>query len=223
MAAMERLIILGSGGTSVDIADLAIQTGKFTPIGYLDDSRTVGEDVNGLPVLGGLADAVNVARDMQGPTPLFINGIGSSGSYRAKPRMVESTSLPPEAFATVIHPTSEDVMSPSAWVSEGVAIFPYTTLRNNTFVGAHSLILSHGSWGHGAFIGRYGTVATGVRAAGGVRAGECVYLGTNSVIIEDRRIGDGALVGAGAVVIRDVEPNTRVVGNPARVLPERQP
>ena len=34
-------------------------------------------------------------------------------------------------------------------------------------------------------------------------------------------IGDGALVGIGAVVVRDVEPNTAVAGVPAKRLGDR--
>jgi acetyltransferase-like isoleucine patch superfamily enzyme len=35
------------------------------------------------------------------------------------------------------------------------------------------------------------------------------------------RIGKNALVGMGAVVLRDVEEETTVVGNPARILADR--
>jgi UDP-2-acetamido-3-amino-2,3-dideoxy-glucuronate N-acetyltransferase len=43
-------------------------------------------------------------------------------------------------------------------------------------------------------------------------------LGSGAVILGGIRIGRGALVGAGSVVTRDVEPETAVVGNPARPL-----
>jgi acetyltransferase-like isoleucine patch superfamily enzyme len=46
-------------------------------------------------------------------------------------------------------------------------------------------------------------------------------IGSNSTIMCGVTIGEGALVGAGAVVTKDVPPNTVVVGNPARVLRKR--
>jgi UDP-2-acetamido-3-amino-2,3-dideoxy-glucuronate N-acetyltransferase len=47
---------------------------------------------------------------------------------------------------------------------------------------------------------------------------EQATLGSGAVILGGVRIGRGALVGAGAVVTRDVEPGQTVVGNPARAL-----
>jgi UDP-2-acetamido-3-amino-2,3-dideoxy-glucuronate N-acetyltransferase len=43
-------------------------------------------------------------------------------------------------------------------------------------------------------------------------------VGSGAVILGGVRIGVGALVGAGAVVTRDVAPGTIVIGSPARVL-----
>lgn len=43
-------------------------------------------------------------------------------------------------------------------------------------------------------------------------------IGTGSTILCGVVIGEGAVVGAGSVVVKDVPPNTVVVGNPARVL-----
>jgi acetyltransferase-like isoleucine patch superfamily enzyme len=45
-----------------------------------------------------------------------------------------------------------------------------------------------------------------------------VFIGARAIILRGVRIGSGAIVGAGAVVSSDVEPNTIVGGNPARPI-----
>jgi hypothetical protein len=49
--------------------------------------------------------------------------------------------------------------------------------------------------------------------------GNDVWIGTNALVLPHvKRIGDGAVVAAGAVVAKDVPPYAVVVGNPARVV-----
>ena len=47
-----------------------------------------------------------------------------------------------------------------------------------------------------------------------------VWIGCMSVILRGVSIGEGAIVGAGSVVTKDVPPWTIVAGNPARVIRE---
>lgn len=51
--------------------------------------------------------------------------------------------------------------------------------------------------------------------------GNDVWIASNVVILRDVRIGNGAVVGAGAVVTKDVEPYAIVVGVPARTIKYR--
>ncbi len=55
-----------------------------------------------------------------------------------------------------------------------------------------------------------------------VHIGRNVWIGGKAVILPGVSIGDDALVGAGAVVTRDVPPGATVVGNPARVVAPRE-
>lgn len=48
--------------------------------------------------------------------------------------------------------------------------------------------------------------------------GHDVWIGANSVVLKGLTIGTGAIIGAGAVVTRDVPPYAIVVGNPAKLL-----
>jgi maltose O-acetyltransferase len=49
-----------------------------------------------------------------------------------------------------------------------------------------------------------------------IRIGANVWIGAAAIILPGVTVGDDAVVGAGAVVTRDVRPGATVVGNPAR-------
>lgn len=51
----------------------------------------------------------------------------------------------------------------------------------------------------------------------GVTIGNGCRIGTRAIILPGMHIGEGAVVGAGSVVTRDVPPDTVVAGNPARL------
>ncbi|WP_050765162.1 DapH/DapD/GlmU-related protein [Fulvimarina pelagi] len=59
------------------------------------------------------------------------------------------------------------------------------------------------------------------RRARRVSVGHDVWIGQNAVIMPGVTIGDGAVIGANAVVTRDVEPYAIVAGVPAKVLRKR--
>jgi maltose O-acetyltransferase len=54
-----------------------------------------------------------------------------------------------------------------------------------------------------------------------VRIGADVWIGGSSIILPGVTIGDGAIVGAGSVVTRDVAAGATVAGNPARTIGTR--
>ena len=65
------------------------------------------------------------------------------------------------------------------------------------------------------------TVCSNVSLAGLVHVERDCYLGQGCTIRQELRIGRGSLIGMGSVVIRDVPPNSVVVGNPGRRLRDR--
>ena len=52
-----------------------------------------------------------------------------------------------------------------------------------------------------------------------VKIGKDVFLAAGVCVAQDVVVGDGAYLGLGSVVVRDVAPHTKVFGNPARVVP----
>lgn len=81
-------------------------------------------------------------------------------------------------------------------------------------VGAGAAIGAHSSIGQMCFIGAGGPEAP----PGAPTLGERVYLGVGAKVLGGVRVGDGVAVGANSVVLSDVPPKAVVAGNPARVV-----
>ncbi len=117
---------------------------------------------------------------------------------------------------------------PARWVSQlsrqltGIEIHPGATIGPGLFI-------DHGMGvviGETAEIGEDVTIYQGVTLGGtgketGKRhptIGDCVTIGTGASVLGSVTVGEGAKIGAGSIVIKDVPPNSTVVGNPGRAV-----
>ena len=71
---------------------------------------------------------------------------------------------------------------------------------------------------HNDHIGKGTFIICGTKLFGSVHVGKGTYISGGTTVKNGLRIGASSIVGLGSVVIRDVEPDNVVVGNPARVL-----
>jgi sugar O-acyltransferase (sialic acid O-acetyltransferase NeuD family) len=212
-----KIVILGTGGSSVDILDTindinrASNTNLFECIGFLDDRDSLwGKAINGVKVLGSLSSA-GAFDDCH-----FINGVGSSSNFWKKREIILRTAVDLERFPTIVHPSAS--VSRTAQLGFGTVVFQHVTITSNVTVGNHVIILPNSVVSHDNLIGDYTCLATGVCVSGGVKVGESCYLGANATIIENVEIGDYCLIGMGTVVLKDVPANSVVVGNPAKLV-----
>ena len=86
------------------------------------------------------------------------------------------------------------------------------TSGDNVFIAPHVGIYTAG---HPLDIARRNA---GLEYAYPIRIGNNVWIGGNVVILPGVTSGDGAVIGAGSVVTRDVPAHTLAVGNPCRPL-----
>lgn len=105
-----------------------------------------------------------------------------------------------------------------------------TTVEENVFINAGCQFQDQGgiSIGAGSLIGHNVVLATlnhdlnparrQICIPAPIKIGKNVWIGSNSTVLPGVTIGDNAVVAAGAVVTKDVEPDTIVGGVPARFI-----
>lgn len=76
---------------------------------------------------------------------------------------------------------------------------------------------------HECIIGDYVEISPSANLLGRSFVGSFSKIGSNSTILPDVKIGENVIVGAGAVVTKNVPDNTMVVGVPAKVIKQLQP
>jgi len=215
------ILIYGTGGTSRDVVDTLEAANAVEPtwniLGFLDDNAALaGAEVYGYPVLGG---AAALEQRHLGRVSIVI-AVANDRQLLIRKTIRERLALPDERFPAVIHPSA--CISPKASIGAGVVILSGSFCAGYTRVGRHVVVLQNCVLSHDSDIGDYCSLSLSVSLGGSVRISEGSYIGLGAMLLPGVRIGAGALVGMGAVVIRDVPAGSKVVGNPARVLPDKR-
>lgn len=119
-------------------------------------------------------------------------------------------------IGNVISPDSQ--VSPYCKLGQGLVIKRGAIISADAEIGDDTTIQSYACIGHDAIIGKHCQISTHVDIGGQTVLGECVFVGLNAPVRELLRIGDNTIISAGAVVLKDVDANVTVMGNPARVI-----
>lgn len=111
----------------------------------------------------------------------------------------------------------------SSTLGSGCQVMPGAVVHKFTSVGEQSIINTNATLEHDCVVGNGVHIMGNVATGGGLRIGDYVTIGTNATILPFLEIGEGAFIGAGAVVTKNVDPYTVVVGVPAKPTRKHQP
>lgn len=202
---MSDLVIIGTG----DHARVALETARaigrpvtcFVEPG--DRERPV--EIDGVVVVDGFESLDSGWR--------FVVAIGDN---RVRSEAFARAEVAGGIAATLIHPTA--LLLGGAEVQLGSHVCAGAVIGTAARIARDVIVNTGAIVDHDAVIEDHAFLAPGTVLAGRVRVGVGAHIGLGAGVIEGRTIGAWSLVAAGATVIRDVAPSTRVAGVPARPM-----
>jgi sugar O-acyltransferase (sialic acid O-acetyltransferase NeuD family) len=203
------LYIYGAGGFGREVLSMVRALELWEVKGFLDDGIERGNIVHGIDIIGGMAEVEKLPENSA-----IVFAIGNP---LVKKKLSDQINTGIH-FPVLIHPSAiiQDVAS--VLIGPGSIIAAGTILTTNITIGPHVLVNLNVTIGHDTSIGSYSSIMPGVNIAGEVTIGDAVLLGSGSNIMNRVSIGHFAKVGMGAVVLKDVESRSTVVGVPARPI-----
>lgn len=213
---MKQIVIIGAGGFGREVQWLIERINekekKWNIMGYIDDGIEAGTEINGYSVLGG----VDTLLEMQ-DNICVVCAIGSS---IARKKVIERLSDKKNIeFPNLIDPSVK--MSKYVQIGEGNIICAGTILTVNITIEDFVILNLDCTVGHDVVLNSFVTVYPSVNISGCVTIGKYTEVGTGTQIIQGKRISENTIIGAGSVVVRDIEKLGTYVGVPAKLAKYR--
>lgn len=196
------ILVYGGGGHGKSLVELIQAVGTYNVIGFVDDAKQPGDQVLGLPILGG-SDILQ--KLYQEGVRLAANAVGGIGDIRARVEIFHRLREANFSCPILTHPSA--VIEPSASLSGGVQVFPNAYVGSQANLGYGVIVNTGAIVSHDCVLADYVNISPGSILAGGVRIGERTLVGMGVTVNLQVTIGAGARIGNGATVKSDVPEN----------------
>lgn len=205
----KELILVGGGGHCRSCIDVIEQEGKFTIAGIVDRPEQVGQSVLGYPIIGSDQDLPVLIKRYT----YFLITIGQLKTAALRQRLYLELLDLGAAFPVVVSPLA--YCSPHSKAGAGTIVMHQALLNAGAEVGVNCIVNNKALLEHDVTVGDHNHLSTGCILNGDVTVGTGCTIGSRAVTLQGICIADQVIVGAGAVVHRNIEEAGIYVGVPA--------
>ena len=138
------------------------------------------------------------------------------GNNTIRKKIVERLSLSDHDYATIIH--KKAIVSHSVEIGVGTVIMPGVTINADSKVGNHCIINTSSVVEHDCNVEDFAHISPNSTITGGVHIGKGVHLGAGGIVIPLKSVGQWSIIGAGAVVVKDIPSFCTAIGAPAKAI-----
>lgn len=202
-----KLLIIGASGHGKVVADIALKMNKWESIAFLDDDENIKQSMN-IEVIGKSSDVSKYIQDYD----IFV-AIGNNSTRERIQKNLEKLGA---SIPVLIHPKS--VIAEQVEIGSGTVIMAGAIINCCTSIGKGCIINTGVTLDHDNIIEDYVHISPGANLAGTVKVGKGTWIGIGSVVSNNISIINDCRIGAGAVVVRDIDEVGTYVGVPVKKI-----
>lgn len=211
---MKDIVIIGAGNFGREVAQLIEEINEdnktWNLLGYIDETPEKQKTViNNNVVLGDFSW-------LEKTSPDKLWSVCAVGNPKGKYSLIKKASAYNINFANLIHPGVK--INKFTELGSGCIICCNSFISVNTKIGNHVSINPGCGIGHDVVIEDYASLYWNVTLSGHVYIREGCEIGSKAVVIQKRTVGEWSIIGAGAVVIKDIPESCTAVGVPAKPI-----
>ncbi|CEG22027.1 UDP-N-acetylbacillosamine N-acetyltransferase [Planococcus massiliensis] len=204
-SAKQNLLIIGASGHGKVVADTALKMNKWQRIAFLDDDESLKVSL-GFDIIGTSKDIEAYINDWD----IFV----AIGNNTIREKIQVELQAQGATFPILIHPSA--AIGKEVEIAEGTVIMAGVVINSSTKIGRGCIINTSATVDHDNLIEDFAHISPGVHLAGTVIIGKGTWIGIGSIVSNNLEIISGAILGAGAVVLKDINETGVYVGVPAR-------
>ena len=207
---MKDIVIIGAGGVGKEVAWIIEQINEVTPtyeiLGFIDDSKEKwNTQIIGYKVLGG----IDYLKEIDYKENIII----AIANYKVKKSIVSKLENLDIKYPIIKHPNLK--LHKSVEIGEGSILYEGSIISPEVKIGKHVIISPKCGIGHDSIIKDYVSLLWNVSISGNDFIEEGVLFGSGSTIIQGKRVKEESIIGAGAVVVKDIKVSGVYIGIPA--------
>lgn len=204
---MKRLVIIGASGHAKVVADIAKRNG-YESIVLLDDNKYV--KLCGKYEVLGTTELIDTLND-----EFFV----AIGNPKVRQDLFDKLRQAEKHIVTLIHPDA--VIAEDVWIGEGTVVMAGAVINPCTTIGKGCIINTCSSVDHDNVISDFVHISVGSHLSGTVKVGKRTWIAVGATVNNNIEITSDCMIGAGAVVVKDIKHSGTYVGVPARLLRDK--
>ena len=210
----EKLIIVGAGQLGSLVANI-INKSKYDILGFIDsDKKKIGKKINGFKVLG---------------TDKYLFSLSSQkvslalclGNIKTRKDFLKKINKKNFHFPIIIDKNLREFENTK--IGAGTIILGSTIISNNTNIGNFCVIGTNTNILHDVKVGDHCIIGGGSIIGANVILKKEIFVGVGATFASKKiTVSENCYICSGSVVLNNLPKNCKVIGNPARIIPNKK-